>query len=64
MEENSIRLANKIGKLLSGHDLDDVMPALAMVLAHAASMTSVPKEEIVKFIEKTIHIECEEHTRH
>ena len=64
MGDKSLELANEIGLLLSGHDLDDVMPALAMVLAHAASMTNIPKDEIIKFIDKAIHIECDEHTRH
>jgi hypothetical protein len=64
MGDKSLELANEIGLLLSGHDLDDVMPALAMILAHAASMTDISKDEIVKFIDKAIRIECDEHTRH
>jgi hypothetical protein len=64
MGDKSIELANEIGKVLSGHEMDDVMPALAMILAHAASMTDISKDDIVKFIDKAIRIECDEHTRH
>ena len=64
MGDKSLELANEIGNILAGHDLDDVMPALAMILAHAASMTNIPKDEIIKFIDKALNIECDEHTRH
>ena len=64
MSDKSLELANEIGLLLSGHDLDDVMPALAMILAHAASMTNIPREDILSFIDKAIQVECDENTRH
>jgi hypothetical protein len=62
--DKSLKLANEVAHLLDGHDLDDVMPALAMILAHAALMTNIPKDEIIKFIDKSLSIQCNEHTRH
>jgi hypothetical protein len=64
MGDKTIDLANEIGNLLSGHDIDDVMPALAIIFAHAASMTNIPREDILSFIDKAIQVECDEKTRH
>ena len=65
--DKTMDLANQIGNLLSGHELDDVMPALAIVLAHAASMSNLPPESIVNFIEKALrfqHENCDGLTKH
>jgi hypothetical protein len=59
-------LANAMGALLAGEDLDHVIPALAMTMAHAASLTTIPKDALLGFIGKTMSLigEDEESTKH
>jgi len=54
MDDKTIKLANKIGASLSNEELDHVIPALTMVLSHAISMTDIPTESIMDFLEKAI----------
>jgi hypothetical protein len=54
MDDKTIKLANKIGASLSTEELDHVIPALTMVLSHAVSMTDIPTESIMDFIQNAI----------
>ena len=64
MSDKTLDLANSIAEVLSGEDLDDVIPALVMVIAHAARMTNIPTDAFIGFIEKTMNIqsECDDST--
>jgi len=65
MNDETIDLANKIGKVLSGHELDNVIPALTMVLSHAVQMSNIPIDSIMGFLERAMNI-CDDDstTRH
>jgi hypothetical protein len=65
MKDETIDLANKIGELLSGHELDNVIPALTMVLSHAVQMSNIPIDSIMGFLERAMNI-CDDDstTRH
>jgi len=54
MKDETIDLANKIGEVLNGHELDDVIPALTMVLSHAIQMTNIPIDSIMGFLENAM----------
>jgi len=54
MDDKTIKLANKIGSLLSEQELDHVIPALTMVLSNAISMTDIPTASIMDFLQKAI----------
>jgi len=59
MSDKTLNLANAIAEVLSGEELDDVIPALAMVMAHAAGMTNIPREAFLGFIEKTMDLQAD-----
>jgi len=65
MKDETIDLANKIGEVLNGHELDNVIPALTMVLSHAVQMSNIPIDSIMGFLERAMNI-CDEDstTRH
>jgi hypothetical protein len=65
MKDETIDLANKIGEVLSGHELDNVIPALTMVLSHAVQMSNIPIDSIMGFLERAMNI-CDDDstTRH
>ena len=60
MNDETIELANKIGASLSERELDHVIPALTMVLSHALSMTDIPNESIMDFLQKAILLSRED----
>ena len=60
MNDETIELANKIGASLSERELDHVIPALTMVLSHALSMTDIPTESIMDFLQKAILLSRED----
>jgi hypothetical protein len=62
MESRTQELANAMGALLAGEDLDHVIPALAMMIAHAATLTSIPNEDLLGFIGKTMRLLNEDET--
>jgi len=64
MNDKPMELAERVASILSGHELDDVIPALGMLLAHACQTGNIPKERIVKFIDNVLNIKCELITRH
>jgi hypothetical protein len=65
MKDETIDLANKIGEVLNGHELDNVIPALTMVLSHAVQMSNIPIDSIMGFLERAMSI-CDDDstTRH
>jgi hypothetical protein len=65
MKDETIDLANKIGDVLNGHELDNVIPALTMVLSHAVQMSNIPIDSIMGFLERAMNI-CDDDstTRH
>jgi hypothetical protein len=65
MKDETIDLANKIGEVLSGHELDNVIPALTMVLSHAIQMTNIPIDSIMGFLESAMKVcDNDSTTRH
>jgi hypothetical protein len=65
MKDETIELANEIGVVLSGHELDHVIPALAMVLSHAIQMSNIPIDSIMGFLEKAMKVcDNDSTTRH
>ena len=56
MKDETIDLANKIGELLNGHELEHVIPALTMALSHAVAMSSISVDSMIEFIEQAIRI--------
>jgi hypothetical protein len=56
MQDETIDLANEIGAVLSGHELDHVIPALAMVLSHAVQMSNIPIDSIMGFLESAMKV--------
>jgi hypothetical protein len=66
MDDQTIKLANKIGASLSEQELDHVIPALTMVLSHAISMTDIPTESIMEFLDKAVRLsrDDENQTKH
>jgi hypothetical protein len=65
MQDETIDLANEIGAVLSGHELDHVIPALAMVLSHAVQMSNIPIDSIMGFLEKAMKVcDNDSTTRH
>ena len=66
MDDKTIKLANKIGASLSNEELDHVIPALTMVLSHAISMTDIPTESIMEFLDKAVRLsrDDENQTKH
>jgi CRISPR/Cas system CSM-associated protein Csm2 small subunit len=65
MKDETIDLANKIGEVLNGHELDNAIPALTMVLSHAVQMSNIPIESIMGFLESAMKV-CDDDstTRH
>ena len=65
MQDETIDLANEIGAVLSGHELDHVIPALAMVLSHAVQMSNIPIDSIMGFLESAMKVcDNDSTTRH
>jgi hypothetical protein len=65
MKDETMDLANEIGAVLNGHELDNVIPALTMVLSHAIKMSNVPIDLVMGFLENAINIyEDDSTTRH
>jgi hypothetical protein len=62
MENRTQELACAMAELLDGEDIDHVIPALAMLLAHAAASTSIPNEDLLGFIGKTMNLINEDET--
>jgi len=65
MNDETIDLANKIGEVLSGHELDNVIPALTMVLSHAFQMSNIPIDSMMGFLESAMKVcDNDSTTRH
>jgi len=65
MEDETMNLANEIGAVLNGHELDNVIPALTMCLSHAVQLSNIPIDSIMGFLESAMKV-CEDDstTRH
>jgi hypothetical protein len=65
MKDETIDLANKIGEVLNGHELDNVIPALTMALSHAVQLSNIPIDSIMGFLESAMKV-CDKDstTRH
>ena len=51
-----VNLANSIGYVISDEYIEDVIPALTMVLSHVLSTIDMPIETALKYIEQTLRI--------
>lgn len=51
-----VDLANSIGYVISDEYIEDVIPALTMVLSHVLSTIDMPIETALKYIEQTLRI--------
>jgi hypothetical protein len=65
MNDETIDLANKIGEVLNGHELDHVIPALTMALSHAFQMSNIPIDSMMGFLESAMKVcDNDSTTRH
>jgi hypothetical protein len=54
-----VNLANSIGYVISDEYIEDVIPALTMVLSHVLSTTDISIEKALEYIEQTLRIPYE-----